>query len=108
MFLTRVLVSSVYKSPRLLLASIHNSNQIDEACRCTSGAIGVHECVVPSPLSHFLSDKSIINAGFYPFLSLVVMSILGVDMHAMIIGLGSITVSLAFMIGPATSRAVEV
>ena len=69
---------------------------------------GVNESAVPSPLSHFLSDKSMINAGFYPFLSLIVMSILGVDMLAMIIGLGSITVSLAFMIGPATSRAVEV
>ena len=71
---------------------------------------GVYESGAPShlSLSHFLSDVSMINVGFYSILSLIVLSIVGVDIHVIIMGLGSIAVSLAFMIGPATSRAFEV
>jgi hypothetical protein len=36
------------------------------------------------------------------------MVILGVDIQVLIIGLGSIVVGFAFMIGPASSKAVEV
>ena len=100
----------MYKSLRLLLASIHNSHQIDQVCRYPSGAKRCLRELRTShlSLSHFLSDVSMINVGFYSILSLIVLSIVGVDIHVIIMGLGSIAVSLAFMIGPATSRAFEV
>jgi Mechanosensitive ion channel len=56
----------------------------------------------------FIPDESIVTVGFYAVLSLVVMAILGVDIQTVIIGLASIVVSFAFMIGPASSKALEV
>lgn len=53
-------------------------------------------------------DETIVNVFFYICAAFVIMAVLGVDLEALIIGLGTVLVSFAFMIGPTSSNYLEV
>jgi hypothetical protein len=77
-------VDSVYKSLKILRASIHNASQIDHAF------------------------EQIINALFYIVLACVVMACLNMDPIAIVLTFSSILIAFAFVIGRACSKYFEV
>lgn len=76
-------IDSVYKSVRLLRASVENSGQIDHAF------------------------EIIINVCFYILLFVILVAVMGFNPLSLILSLSSLVLSFAFMIGSASSKAFE-
>jgi hypothetical protein len=77
-------VDSVYKSMRLLRATIENSSQIDHAF------------------------ENIFNVFFYITVACIVLAQLGFNPHAIYLSLASFILAFAFMIGSASAKYFEV
>ena len=56
----------------------------------------------------FRAGDSIVNISFGICVGLCALAIIGVDIQALLIGLGTLLVSSAFLIGSASSKFVEV
>lgn len=76
-------VDGVYKTMRLLRASVENASQIDHAF------------------------EQIINVCFYVVLFVILVAIMGFDPFSLILSLSSLVVAFAFAISSATSKAFE-
>lgn len=77
-------IDAVYKTIRLLRASIRNSMTIDRAF------------------------ENIFNIGFYTIMSCIILSQIGFNPLALFLSLSSIILAFAFMIGSASSKYFEV